>query len=69
MFGGRAFERITCSCWSWSSTASSMVTIRSSSGMKTERTLSSVVLPVPVPPETMMFSRAWTHARELGDAG
>ena len=35
---------------SWSSAASSMVTIRSSSGMNAESTLSSVVLPVPVPP-------------------
>ena len=30
--------------------------------MKEDSTLSSVVLPVPVPPETMMFSRAWTQA-------
>ena len=39
-----------------------MVTIRSSSGRKEESTLSSVVLPVPVPPETMMFSFAFTQA-------
>ena len=47
----------TCSCCSWSSAASSMVTMRSSSGMNDDSTLSRVVLPVPVPPETMMFSR------------
>ena len=52
MLGGRASNRITC-CWrSWSSTASSMVTMRSLAGTKDDRTLSSVVLPVPVPPET-----------------
>ena len=39
-----------------------MVTIRSVSGRKEESTFSSVVLPVPVPPETMMFSFALTHA-------
>ena len=31
-------------------------------GMKEDNTLRSVVLPVPVPPETMMLSRACTHA-------
>ena len=30
MLGGRLSSRTTWSCWSWSSTASSMVTIRSS---------------------------------------
>ena len=39
-----------------------MVTMRSSSGMNDERTLSSVVLPEPVPPETKMFRRAFTQA-------
>ena len=39
-----------------------MVTIRSPSGMNDESTLSSVVLPVPVPPETMTLSRASTQA-------
>ncbi|MNR56939.1 hypothetical protein D3C85_1776170 [compost metagenome] len=39
-----------------------MVTMRSSEGRNEESTLSSVVLPVPVPPETMMFSLAFTHA-------
>ena len=53
-------SRTTCSCWSCSSTASSMVTIRSPSGMNDESTLSRVVLPVPVPPETITLSRAST---------
>ena len=39
-----------------------MVMIRSCSGMKDDSTLSSVVLPEPVPPETMMLSFASTHA-------
>src|SRR5262249_2210980 len=33
MFGGRGAAVITCSCWSWSSAASSIVTMRSSFGM------------------------------------
>src|SRR3712207_5280710 len=37
--------------------------IRSSSGMKDDRTLSSVVLPEPVPPETTQFNRDTTQAR------
>ena len=51
--------------WSWrncSSAAFSIVTIRSSSGMNDESTLSIVVLPEPVPPETTMLSRASTQA-------
>ena len=39
-----------------------MVTMRSSSGMNDESTLSSVVLPEPVPPEMTMFLRACTAA-------
>ena len=39
-----------------------MVTMRSSSGIKLERTLSSVVLPEPVPPATTMLSLATTQA-------
>ena len=62
MFGGRDSSRITCSWWSWSSAASSIVTIRSSSGMKLESTLSVVVLPAPVPPETRMLALPRTHA-------
>src|SRR3954452_22938821 len=48
---------------SWSSAASSMVRIRSSSGMNEDRTFRQVVLPEPVPSETKMFRRASTHAR------
>src|SRR2546422_576859 len=51
--------------WTWrnrNSAASSHVTIRSLAGMNPDRTLSSVVLPEPVPPETMMVSRDFTAA-------
>ena len=37
--------------------------IRSSSGMKLDMMLSSVVFPEPVPPEMNMLSRASTQAR------
>ena len=63
MFGGRASSVTTCSWRSCSSAASSMVTMRSSLGMNDESTLSRVVLPEPVPPETKMLRRASTHAR------
>ena len=63
MFGGRDSRVTTCSWRSWSSAASSIVTIRSSFGMNDDRTLRVVVLPEPVPPETKMFRRASTHAR------
>ena len=62
MLGGRASSGSTWSWWSWSSLASSMVTMRSSAGMNDDSTLSVVVLPVPVPPETMMLSRPTTQA-------
>ena len=39
-----------------------MVTMRSSDGMKDDSTLSVVVLPAPVPPETTMLSRPRTQA-------
>ena len=58
MFGGRASSVTTCSWRSCSSAASSMVMIRSSAGMKLDRTLSIVVLPEPVPPDTRMLRRA-----------
>ena len=61
MLGGRDSRRST---WSWcsrSSAASSMVTMRSSCGMNEESTLSVVVLPAPVPPETRMFRRPRTQ--------
>src|SRR5438874_2049585 len=49
--GGRVSSRATC-CWcSCSSAASSMVTMRSRSEMNDDSTLSSVVLPAPVPPQ------------------
>ena len=53
--GGRASSRMTCRWRSCSSTASSMVTMRSSVGMYDDTTLSSVVLPVPVPPLIRML--------------
>ncbi len=58
MFDGRVSRRTTWSCWSCSSAASSIVTTRSSDGMKLESVLRSVVLPQPVPPLMMMFRRA-----------
>ena len=39
-----------------------MVAMRSTSGMKLDSTLSKVVLPEPVPPETMRFLRSFTHS-------
>ena len=62
MFGGRDSSVITCSCWSWSSAASSIVTIRSSPGTNDDIAFSIVVLPVPVPPEMRTFSLPFTHA-------
>ncbi len=61
-FGGRASRVTTCSWRSWSSAASSIVTMRSSLGMNDESTLRVVVLPEPVPPETNRFSRASMQA-------
>lgn len=60
--GGRLSRRTTCSCWSWSSAASSTVMMRSPSGMSPDSELSSVVLPEPVPPLTMMLNLARTSA-------
>ena len=62
MFGGRDSSRSTCGCLSCSSAASSIVTMRSSSGMKPERTFRVVVLPLPVPPLIRMFIRPRTQA-------
>ena len=59
-FGGRHSSRTTCECFICNSAESSMVTIRSRSSIKPDITFSKVVLPAPVPPETMMFSRACT---------
>ena len=62
MLAGRASSASTWSWWSWSSLASSTVTMRSSVGMNDDSTLSVVVLPVPVPPETITLSRPTTQA-------
>ena len=62
MFGGRASSVITWRCWSWSSAASSIVTMRSSFGTKAESAFRVVVLPVPVPPEMRTFSLPRTQA-------
>ena len=61
MLGGRDSS---CTQWPWesdSSAASSMVTMRSCSGMYEERMFSRVVFPLPVPPETTMFRRTFTQ--------
>ena len=62
MFGGRVSSRTTWSCCSCNSAASSIVTMRSSCGMKLDSVFSSVVLPEPVPPVMMMLRRALMHA-------
>ena len=61
MFFGRASSRSTWRWFSFSSAASSIVTMRWSSGIAVESAFSSVVLPVPVPPEIRMFSSARTQ--------
>ena len=58
MLAGRVSSRTTWSCCNCNSAASSMVTMRSVLGMKLDSVFKSVVLPEPVPPEMMMFSRA-----------
>ncbi len=60
--GGRVSRLMTCGCWSWSSAESSMVMMRSPSGMKADSTFRLVVLPVPVPPDTRMLSFPRTQA-------
>ena len=62
LLAGRDSSRTTWGCWSWSSAASSMVTMRSRSGMNDDSTLRVVVLPVPVPPETRTLSLPRTLA-------
>ena len=62
-FAGRASSVRTCDWRSCSSAASSIVMIRSSSGMNDDRTLRHVVLPEPVPPDTNTLSRASMQAR------
>ena len=61
-FAGRASSETTCGFASRSSAASSIVINRSSSGMNADRMPSIVVLPVPAPPDTIMFARPRTHA-------
>ena len=61
MFFGRASSRRTCRWFSRSSAASSIVTIRSASGIDVDSAFSSVVFPEPVPPEMRMFSSARTQ--------
>ena len=62
MFGGRVSIRTTCSWSRISSAESSMVTIRSRSGMASARAPSKVDLPEPVPPEISTFLRPRTTA-------
>ncbi len=62
MFAGRDSSETTCLCCSCSSAASSIVMMRSLSGMKLDRMFRSVVLPTPVPPEISTFSLPRTHA-------
>lgn len=60
---GRASSATRCAWSSRSSAASSIVTMRSPSGIALDRMFSKVVLPEPVPPETSRFLRACTHCR------
>ena len=61
IFDRAGFQPHHVRCCSCSSAVSSMVTTRSSSGMKRESVFSMVVLPEPEPPEMTMFSRASTQ--------
>ena len=69
MLGGRVSRRTTCSCFICNSAASSMVTMRSLFGMYPERTLSTVVLPAPVPPEIRRLRRPFTMAESNSSMG
>ena len=64
---GRASRRTTCGCSkNLSSAESSMVMMRSEGGSSHDSALSSVVLPLPVPPDTAMLLRARTaHTRNV----
>ena len=59
---GRLSMRAIWVCWSCSSAVSSMVAMRSLFAMKELSAFSVVVLPEPVEPETMTFSRVATTA-------
>ena len=61
--GGRDSSDTKCGCISFSSAASSMVISRSPTGIRFDSTFSSVVLPEPVPPETMMLLCCSTQMR------
>ena len=63
-FGGRVSNLMTWRCWSCNSAVSSMVMMRSSSGMNRESALSMVVLPEPVPPEISTVILHCTQRRE-----
>src|SRR2546429_5967085 len=63
-FGGRHSIRTTCGCCICNSAESSIVTMRSRLEIKLDSTFSKVVLPAPVPPETMML-RSEEHTSEL----
>ena len=60
MFACLVSSETTCGWLSWSSAASSIVTMRSALGIDAESTLRSVVFPEPVPPEMRMFFFAMT---------
>ena len=62
-FGGRVSSRTTCSCRNCNSAESSIVTIRSSEGIKPDKIFRMVVFPQPVPPEIKTFRRASTIPR------
>ena len=62
MLDGRLSRRAQCVLTKRNSAASSMVMMRSLSGMNWEMMLSRVVFPAPVPPETIMFLRVRTAA-------
>src|SRR6516165_11699062 len=62
VFAGRVSIRQMCGNCSCSSAASSIVMIRSSGGMNADSALSIVVLPLPVPPDTISEMRPFTAA-------
>ena len=62
ILGGRVSRRTTWGCCRRSSAVSSIVTIRWLAGMALDKMLSSVVLPLPVPPEIRMLSLERTMA-------
>ena len=69
MFDSRVSSLTICVCCSMSSAMSSIVTTRSVSGTKRESAFSSVVLPLPLPPEITMLRRARTHPPSSSSIG